>query len=160
MFVNVPDGRSPKTYAIIENSMVENHREYGNETVYDFNAYWFVDSGSTKGALAYGVLSLEFCDDFAPNLDGLMNYRNLNVQTVLDISDNLPESPNPNENTIPRSGYPKKVRTSAQVVFGNMNAWTSGVSDAIFKKVVDIWFNLPQQSLPEGATKWLKFRKN
>lgn len=159
MLVPVINAKGANTYAIVDGTMTENistYRYTDYDVMYSFDAYWFVSSGSTKGALGFGKLCMTFHNAYAEELDNRADYTGMSVDEVLHIAETLP--PRFDEDRRYAGARPKKVSTDMSVLFGNGKAWSAGVSDDVFRNLVEAWFNMPQQ--PQGTTNWLKVQKN
>ena len=159
MFVPVIEAKSANTYAIVDGTMAEktNTSRYTDyDVMYSFDAYWFISSGSTKGALGFGRLCLTFNNAYAEELDNRENYFGMSVDEVMYAAETLP--PRLEDGRRYGGVRPKKVSTDMIALFGNQKAWSAGVPDEVFRNLVETWFNMPQQ--PQGTTNWLKVQKN
>lgn len=151
-------GRGEKAYALKPDEMTSGTRWYygysrANDdriVVYKIPAYSLSTKTKTRGALVFGYIEVIFDSDCAQELDGLDSYKNLSVDQVLDLADNVKR---------PQVPHKKEIKMHTEAIFGNGRMWTlEGRTDDMNRQLVDAWFNLPE--VPEGMDAWFRLYKN
>lgn len=174
MFRAVEDGEGRDVFAFVDNAdVVVREDKNSGWSFYSMKAFWFVSSGATEGALAYGDVIFSFNNYFAPLLNAREDYRDLSVEEIFELAGR--EKKLPAEREIQReesrggnyvhhfTTKGKDVASRAHALFGLGVTWNdhdprdSERGDQVFKELVDTWFALPD--MPEGTSRWMKYSK-
>lgn len=154
MLIPVDMMESPNMYAIDLDSMrqVDPYRysyilsRRGDLCIYSFDSFFFGKPYSHNGVrpLGVGTLNLLFDSDYSGQVDGIDTYRDMSVERVMDLADNLKDG----------RTLVKSVKPNIDALFGGGKVWSTAISDEEYRILVESFFNLPQ--LPPGTDGWFK----